>query len=384
MSGAVRELTPRGRGGVTVLEVIGGEARQRLEQLAGRLPSIGRFGLVRLVLADDADRAGSEPEILDEAIVLRRGSDHCEVHLTGSPTVARRAAALLAGDAVPLEDARSIETRAWLALANAPCEAAARVLLDQSRGALRLAIEGHLADSPEAWRSFMAGLIENARVAEPLLRPVDVVLAGPTNAGKSTLFNVLVGRERVTVGEEPGTTRDAVAADALLGAWPVKLVDTAGEREAPSGELGSLERLGQERARDRRRRAALSIWLDPADAPGRSEPGGGRWVRIASRADLATGSAGSPSISALRDPVGARETIAKAFRESLELPEDPWRAASPVPFEADLVRALAGLARVDGRGPRSEVLQAIMGPYTDPTRAGFLPATRVVGRSALG
>lgn len=69
-----------------------------------------------------------------------------------------------------------------------------------------------------------------------------VVLAGPPNAGKSTLFNALAGESRAIVSEEPGTTRDAI--EILLDAepWPMRLVDTAGLRASES----LVEQLGME------------------------------------------------------------------------------------------------------------------------------------------
>ena len=69
-----------------------------------------------------------------------------------------------------------------------------------------------------------------------------IVLAGPPNAGKSSLLNALVGESRVIVSETPGTTRDAV--DVLLDhdPWPLRLVDTAGLRD----DAETLERLGME------------------------------------------------------------------------------------------------------------------------------------------
>jgi tRNA modification GTPase len=69
-----------------------------------------------------------------------------------------------------------------------------------------------------------------------------VVLAGPPNAGKSSLLNALVGESRMIVSDEPGTTRDAV--DVLLehDPWPLRIVDTAGLRDGAD----PLERLGIE------------------------------------------------------------------------------------------------------------------------------------------
>ncbi len=69
-----------------------------------------------------------------------------------------------------------------------------------------------------------------------------VVLAGPPNAGKSSLFNALLGQERAIVTEIAGTTRDAIEHPCLIGHWPIRLVDTAGLR--PSNDL--VERLGIE------------------------------------------------------------------------------------------------------------------------------------------
>jgi tRNA modification GTPase len=81
-----------------------------------------------------------------------------------------------------------------------------------------------------------------------LFRPAEVALVGRVNAGKSSLLNALVGRERAIVDEEPGTTRDAVVADVALDGVAVTLVDTAGERDDPERlELRGLE-LGRARA----------------------------------------------------------------------------------------------------------------------------------------
>jgi tRNA modification GTPase len=69
-----------------------------------------------------------------------------------------------------------------------------------------------------------------------------VVIAGPPNVGKSSLFNSLLGRSRAIVTEIPGTTRDALEAVIDSGKWPLRLVDTAGLRET----VDPIERLGIE------------------------------------------------------------------------------------------------------------------------------------------
>jgi tRNA modification GTPase len=68
------------------------------------------------------------------------------------------------------------------------------------------------------------------------------VIAGPPNAGKSSLFNAMLGEARAIVTETPGTTRDAVEAVIDTGEWPLRLVDTAGLRDTDD----RIEKLGIE------------------------------------------------------------------------------------------------------------------------------------------
>ena len=88
-----------------------------------------------------------------------------------------------------------------------------------------------------------------------------VVLAGPPNAGKSSLMNALLEENRAIVSEIPGTTRDSIEAWIDLDGWPIRLVDTAGLREAKD----EVEGEGVRRAEDLLSRADLVLWLgDPS------------------------------------------------------------------------------------------------------------------------
>lgn len=88
----------------------------------------------------------------------------------------------------------------------------------------------------------LKALLATAPAGELIREGAIVVIAGPPNAGKSSLFNVLLGRSRAIVTEIPGTTRDALEAVIDSGKWPLRLVDTAGLRETDD----RLERLGIE------------------------------------------------------------------------------------------------------------------------------------------
>ena len=88
----------------------------------------------------------------------------------------------------------------------------------------------------------LESLLATAPAGEVIRAGAIVVIAGPPNAGKSSLFNALLGRSRAIVTEIPGTTRDALEAVIDSGKWPLRLVDTAGLRETQD----RIERLGIE------------------------------------------------------------------------------------------------------------------------------------------
>ncbi len=99
-----------------------------------------------------------------------------------------------------------------------------------------------------AWRAVrerIAGLLATAPEGERLREGALLVIAGRPNAGKSSLFNALLGRERAIVTEVPGTTRDAIEAYAVIAGFPFRLVDTAGLRASDD----RVEKIGIEVAR---------------------------------------------------------------------------------------------------------------------------------------
>ena len=90
-----------------------------------------------------------------------------------------------------------------------------------------------------------------------------VALAGPPNAGKSSLFNEILGYDRSIVHDLPGTTRDAVSETVSVGGVTVKLFDCAGLRETSD----AVERRGIERTLSAVKDASVVIWVTAADTP---------------------------------------------------------------------------------------------------------------------
>ncbi len=177
-------------------------------------------------------------------------------------------------------------------LINAETEAQRRQALAQAEGSLRALYEGWRAELLRAQALIEAGLdfadegdvIADVslkadaivggllvsisrhlgeRSGERLRDGLKVVIAGPPNAGKSSLLNALAKRDVAIVSEEAGTTRDVIEVHLDLGGVPVMLIDTAGLREAQ----GKIEAEGIRRALARAEQADLVLWLVDATAP---------------------------------------------------------------------------------------------------------------------
>lgn len=134
-------------------------------------------------------------------------------------------------------------------------------------------------DLRDATRTRIAALkseIEKALAAsahsERLRDGLMVAIAGPPNAGKSTLLNRLARREAAIVSPYAGTTRDIIEVHLDLDGYPVTLLDTAGIRETDD----PVEQEGVRRARERAGHADLVLWIvdvaDPASAPAMETP----------------------------------------------------------------------------------------------------------------
>jgi len=125
---------------------------------------------------------------------------------------------------------------------------------------------------PDAFREAALALRDRARElaltarAGILIRDgVSLVIAGPPNAGKSSLLNMLLGYERAIVTPIPGTTRDTLEESVSIGGVRFRVTDTAGLRDA--GHADPVEALGMKRSQESLGAADVVVWLLDASEP---------------------------------------------------------------------------------------------------------------------
>src|SRR4051812_19630515 len=109
----------------------------------------------------------------------------------------------------------------------------------------------------EKIQGYLRSLIDSFDQGNVIKNGVPTVIAGKPNAGKSTLLNTLLNEERAIVSDIPGTTRDVIEDEMVLGGINFRFTDTAGLRETED----VIEAMGVERTRDRMKKASLIIYL---------------------------------------------------------------------------------------------------------------------------
>ncbi|MFG1421923.1 tRNA uridine-5-carboxymethylaminomethyl(34) synthesis GTPase MnmE [Roseixanthobacter liquoris] len=293
--------------GVALVRISGPAARAAASALAGAVPPARQATYALL-------RSPGTGEALDRGLILffegprsATGEDLVELHLHGGRAVVAAVLSTLSRlegfrPAGPGEFTRRAHANGKMDLAEveglgdliaAESEAQRRQALAQASGVLSRRVAGwrerliralalveatiDFADEDDVpedltgpalletglLREELAAALADSARGERVRDGLCIAIAGPPNAGKSTLLNRLAGREAAIVSHRPGTTRDVLEVHLELAGQAVTLVDTAGLRETED----EVEAEGIRRARARAASADLVLWLSEDGAP---------------------------------------------------------------------------------------------------------------------
>jgi tRNA modification GTPase len=403
---------------ISVIRVSGPGARSAGERIAGALPE-PRMAAVREL------RQPITGELLDEALVLRfdgpassTGEDIVEFQCHGGRAVVDALLAALASiEGLRLAEPGEFTRRAFengridlteaegLAdLIEAETESQRKAALMLAEGGLRKQVgdwqERLLALSAEAERAIdydeedeavdpalvrecgelateLTTWLDRPRV-EPLKDGVRVVVAGPPNAGKSSLINAIMGEDRVIVTDVPGTTRDHIEVPLSLAGVPVLLTDTAGLRETDD----QVEAIGVARAERLVEGADVLVWLgESGDAPAhprlvkvhakwdvRGEPPHGSQAVSAKTGRglkplLAIVAGEAQSLLPGEGAIALNRRQARHIEEAAAALSDAASASDPVIIAENLRLARAAFDRLTGRAGVEDLLDALFGRF---------------------
>ncbi|MCL6698796.1 tRNA uridine-5-carboxymethylaminomethyl(34) synthesis GTPase MnmE [Sphingomonas sp. NSE70-1] len=401
---------------IAVVRTSGPAALEAAARLAGKLPDQRQASLRRLI----DPRDGS---LIDEALLLRfdapdsaTGENIVEYQCHGGrATVDALTGALLSCPGLRVAEPGEFTRRA---LANGridltEAEGLSELLMAETELQRRSAIAragGALRKRLDGWRDQLLALSAQAEVAidysdeddggsapdlkhpierlaadltelvdaprvEPLRDGIRVVVAGPPNAGKSSLVNALAQSEKAIVTHIAGTTRDVIEVPIAIDGIPFVLVDTAGLRESHD----VVEAIGVGRAKEEAERADILLWLgaeDPIEHPD--------LIRIAAKSDLGMAGEGmavsavsgaglTELMQALVGRAGAllpkadELTLDRRQHDLLaEAQEALQRGAQlddPVLVAEELRNARLAVDRISGRAGVEDLLDALFGRF---------------------
>lgn len=286
-----------GKSGVAVIRISGDNLRDLFARLLGR----GNFDARRTYFANLTDNAG---DLIDQTILVFfaaphsfTGTDVIEIYSHGAPAVINKIFDFLSETGARMATRGEFSRRAFLngKMDLADVDGLAALLDAQTERQRRAALQSMTGRDSRIYDTWRAQMIEIAAYAAAILDYADdelptnigekirdktqnlyneidnaisryaasrairngfnIALVGATNAGKSSLFNRLVGENRAIVSDTPGTTRDVVSCTLDIDGYMVNISDTAGLRDTDD----AIERIGIQRTNDEIKNADLIL-----------------------------------------------------------------------------------------------------------------------------
>lgn len=286
-----------GKSGVAVIRISGDNLRDLFARLLGR----SNFDARRTYFANLTDNAG---DLIDQTILVFfaaphsfTGTDVIEIYSHGAPAVINKIFDFLSTTGARMATRGEFSRRAFLngKMDLADVDGLAALLDAQTERQRRAALQSMTGRDSRIYDTWRSQMIEIAAYAAAILDYADdelptnigekirdktqnlyneidsaisryaasrairsgfnITLAGNTNAGKSSLFNRLVGENRAIVSDTPGTTRDVVSCTLDIDGYMVNISDTAGLRDTDD----AIEQIGIQRTNDEIKNADLIL-----------------------------------------------------------------------------------------------------------------------------
>jgi len=369
--------TPPGKGGIAVIALRGPQTAHIVTAVFRPRRGHEQLGWGRLQLGylTDGER------VLDEAVVHQH-QHFAEVNIHGGPVAAKAAMELLVAHGARAESTGAGSfTAAHHQWDNPAIGGEMLDCLVQARSSMVVAAIGRQWSGgiSQLARQVMHGMLPKDQAAaslraaagglsqmQRLIRPAEVVLAGPPNAGKSTLANALIGRKASIVHESAGTTRDWVRELALLEGIPIYLTDTAGIWEPPTApstqdSASDLDAEAVRRAREQVRGAEMVVLVEAEDALdvplwlGDAQP-----LRVSAKCDIHRPAVGVDVTVSAHTGEGL-EALRRAVLNRLGLAEfDPAVPRAFTPRQADVLTAAANALQSDDVRCASALLRGLL------------------------
>jgi tRNA modification GTPase len=275
-------MTGPGVGAIATIQLFGASAETVLETVFRSIGAGGAdFEVGRIVLGHIVDGA----ETIDQVTVGCEADREFAVHCHGNPLIVEAIMELLQRHGAELLPARqwharvlaadvskpAIAIEARVALTTVKTVEGARIIASQAEGGLGRLCGQWQAESMslDRLKEQVTQILHDSDTAQLIISGCTIVLIGPPNTGKSTLLNVLAGREKAIVTDIEGTTRDWISAEIHIPPLAATVIDTAGL----AGEMdGRIDRAAQARSLEMLQRADLVLLVLDGSCPGLAIP----------------------------------------------------------------------------------------------------------------